>query len=289
MSAMSDSLDEFFDFAQLEQDSSAHDQSSHVEFDEAAFAEDVTAMDWQPVIFDHAQVQGEHQELDTQWPLDGLLDHSLAHNDSNITTYMWPVSDAPLVDDYQQCLNPTPSTSLQSHDNAGLSTDRTCPPVSSLANGIAESSRGAVENSINERPVLQALGYNKSTPSNTTKASLPSRHASSASWKPASAKRKGPQSRIPLESRQILEDEFATNPYPCNWEYDIIAHQANLDVKKVRNWFNNTRARKKGEGNSQQILETCCAYPYIQILVTSLKRDNMETHNLSRQSCQGTA
>jgi hypothetical protein len=29
---------------------------------------------------------------------------------------------------------------------------------------------------------------------------------------------------------------------------DIIAHQANLEVKKVRNWFNNTRARKKGEG-----------------------------------------
>jgi hypothetical protein len=29
---------------------------------------------------------------------------------------------------------------------------------------------------------------------------------------------------------------------------DIIAHQANLDVKKVRNWFNNTRARKKGGG-----------------------------------------
>ncbi|KAF2628197.1 hypothetical protein BU25DRAFT_308729, partial [Macroventuria anomochaeta] len=73
----------------------------------------------------------------------------------------------------------------------------------------------------------------------------PTRHTSSASWKPASAKRKGPQSRIPLESRQILEDEFATNPYPCSWEYDIIAHQANLGVKKVRNWFNNTRARKK--------------------------------------------
>ena len=82
----------------------------------------------------------------------------------------------------------------------------------------------------------------------STRPVAPLRQASTASWKPASAKRKGPQSRIPLEARQILEDEFAVNPYPHNWEMDIIAHQANLDVKKVRNWFNNTRARKKGGG-----------------------------------------
>jgi hypothetical protein len=66
--------------------------------------------------------------------------------------------------------------------------------------------------------------------------------------KPASPRRKGPQSRIPLEARQILEDEFTTNPYPCNWEIDIIAHQVSLDVKQVRTWFNNTRARKKVAG-----------------------------------------
>ena len=65
--------------------------------------------------------------------------------------------------------------------------------------------------------------------------------------KPASAKRKGPSARIPLEAKNMLEEEFATNPYPCSWEIDIIAHQANLDVKRVRNWFNNTRARKKPE------------------------------------------
>jgi len=65
--------------------------------------------------------------------------------------------------------------------------------------------------------------------------------------KPASAKRKGPSTRIPVEARQMLEEEFTANPYPCSWEIDIIAHQANLDVKRVRNWFNNTRARKKPE------------------------------------------
>ncbi|KAF2854060.1 hypothetical protein T440DRAFT_388801 [Plenodomus tracheiphilus IPT5] len=70
---------------------------------------------------------------------------------------------------------------------------------------------------------------------------------SSAPWTPESAKCKGPQRRIPLEARQILEEEFAANPYPCSWEMDIVAHQANLDIKKVRNWYNNTRARKRGD------------------------------------------
>lgn len=68
--------------------------------------------------------------------------------------------------------------------------------------------------------------------------------------KPASAKHKGPSTRIPLEARQMLEDEFSTNPYPCSWEIDIIAHQASLDAKRVRNWFNNARARKKVKSES---------------------------------------
>jgi hypothetical protein len=78
---------------------------------------------------------------------------------------------------------------------------------------------------------------------------LPQRNAT-VIHKPASAKRKGPSSRIPAEARQMLEEEFAANPYPCSWEIDIIAHQANLDVKRVRNWYNNTRARKKNSGEN---------------------------------------
>ncbi|KAF2703261.1 hypothetical protein K504DRAFT_392824 [Pleomassaria siparia CBS 279.74] len=73
----------------------------------------------------------------------------------------------------------------------------------------------------------------------------PSRRSAAPTRKPASAKRKGPPNRILPEAKQILEEEFATNPYPCSWEIDIIAHQANLDTKRVKNWFNNSRARKK--------------------------------------------
>lgn len=96
----------------------------------------------------------------------------------------------------------------------------------------------------------------------STRPAAPLRQASTASWKPASAKRKGAQSRIPLEAKQILEDEFAANPYPHNWEMDVIAHQANLDVKKVRNWFNNTRARKKG-GGERLLVSVIASFAYL--------------------------
>lgn len=247
---MSDNLDEFFDFAQLEHDSRVHDQLSHVDHDQVAFAGSVTAMDWQPVVPNFTTVHSEHQGPDMQWPLDEMLAQSLVHDNSNTAPFMWPVSDVPVLDNHQQCLDPTPSMSLPSHDHTSLVTDEQSPHVFSQANEVIISPHGPVGNNANERPSMQMMGRDKVISSSTAKPSVPKRHASSASWKPASAKRKGPQSRIPLESRQILEDEFATNPYPCSWEYDIIAHQANLDVKKVRNWFNNTRARKKGEGNS---------------------------------------
>lgn len=88
--------------------------------------------------------------------------------------------------------------------------------------------------------------------------------------KPASAKHKGPSSRIPLEARQMLEDEFLTNPYPCSWEIDIIAHQASLDAKRVRNWFNNARARKKvqSETASRPLLRRLT--PLQAIMLTNL-------------------
>ncbi|KAF1948985.1 hypothetical protein CC80DRAFT_430145 [Byssothecium circinans] len=92
--------------------------------------------------------------------------------------------------------------------------------------------------------------------------------------KPASATRKGASSRIPLEARQMLEEEFVANPYPCSWEIDIIAHQANLDVKRVRNWFNNTRARKKGSDALKANLTTL--NNSTTSLASQLSRDSLE-------------
>lgn len=80
------------------------------------------------------------------------------------------------------------------------------------------------------------------------------RPSASTNHKPASAKRKGPSARIPIEARQMLEEEFSANPYPVGWEIDIIAHQANLDAKRVRNWFNNARARKRPSGKPRTYL-----------------------------------
>ncbi|KAF1968246.1 hypothetical protein BU23DRAFT_583377 [Bimuria novae-zelandiae CBS 107.79] len=94
--------------------------------------------------------------------------------------------------------------------------------------------------------------------------------------KPASAKRKGASTRLPAEARQMLEEEFATNPYPCSWEVDIIAHQANLDVKRVRNWFNNTRARKTPE--CQESADGVLSRPNgsTTSLSSKLSRDSLE-------------
>lgn len=50
-------------------------------------------------------------------------------------------------------------------------------------------------------------------------------------------------SKIPLESRQILEDHFQKNPYPAKNETAALAQLTALKPTTVRNWFNNTRAR----------------------------------------------
>ena len=68
-----------------------------------------------------------------------------------------------------------------------------------------------------------------------------------------------------------------------SWELDIIAHQANLDVKKVRNWFNNNRARKKGEGMLPMSMLTA-SFPLTCIDIVSTERET----NKSTRSLQST-
>lgn len=108
------------------------------------------------------------------------------------------------------------------------------------------------------------------------------RHSTIPGRKPASAKRKGPPNRIPPEARQMLEEEFATNPYPCSWEIDIIAHQANLDTKRVRNWFNNSRARKKCSGQFRAAcLYLKCISQLLGVSESTLVLPNDSTRSLA--------
>ena len=81
---------------------------------------------------------------------------------------------------------------------------------------------------------------------NTSLSCNTERNAHRRKQKATPSKRRGPQTRLPPEARQILEQEFSSNPYPCSWEIDIIAHRTKLDVKRVRTWFNNTRSRRQG-------------------------------------------
>ena len=222
------SLEEFFDFARLESDNENAFQAECLEeSSEQAFpaAHPAVGMEWQPSTFD------AYNDL-THLPINTGLDTSESGAPSGPLTqaaHSLPVADL---------------LTFQPH------------------NALATEGEGAMQ----WVPSNQTLPRETSTqlllPTTTVSESSPTPHAlirqfkpqplsqprrsTTRAHKPASAKRKGPQTRIPLETRQILEDEFATNPYPCNWEIDIIAHQVNLDVKQVRNWFNNTRARKKG-------------------------------------------
>jgi hypothetical protein len=301
MGTASDDLEEFFDFAQLEQDHvlcSAYTDSHH---GAASHDEGVTCMDWQPVVSNYSLISQEQFDLHRvqEWPLDGVLDQSLTNTnltsaDHNAMAAEWPINQTLITHGHHHLrgLPPAPlSSSLvfdcsiptgppHNHDSTRPLTQTSAailiPPISST------------DNSFNT-PDVQAKTRTKVTHPVSPRVPLPTRRPSSASWKPASAKRKGPQSRIPLESRHILEDEFATNPYPCSWEYDIIAHQANLDVKKVRNWFNNTRARKKGEGKPRKPSHPCLVCSLIQTSMLPCRKILTLLQTPSIQDFQGPA
>ncbi|KAF2824783.1 hypothetical protein CC86DRAFT_295586 [Ophiobolus disseminans] len=252
-----DDFNEFFDFDQLESDHGGSSIDSHCQhFSTTANSEDVMAIDW-------ATSEPAPQATSDVCLSQDLHMHN-AFDDFQLNDHMqWPSTYVPYHFETSgqaaEGLDLTATSVTCLHKSLLRTATPLSVEVDDVQNGVnghndlgqtdtfdlrLETSLPAVELPRQE-PTTSSLP--KITASSRTQPAAPLRHASTASWKPASAKRKGPQSRIPLESRQILEDEFAANPYPCGWEMDIIAHQANLEVKKVRNWFNNTRARKKDE------------------------------------------
>jgi hypothetical protein len=294
----SDEMEEFFDFSALDQNYGLGDfhGSQQIQHEATSSTDNIVAMDWAvdwsldsatirptDVILPY-QMQAHDgtnglytAQGSQQWPL----------SDNNITLFMpkiddsilltaeptWPTGNStPSTDMMYSGLyasNP-PSSSSSAPMRSGLAVGNDDVPADGLSAGLEsfppQHDQPAV--SISDVPVLE-------TPQSViqSKPSASLHQALNASWKPASAKRKEPQSRIPLEAKQILEDEFAANPYPCSWEIDIIAHQANLDVKKVRNWFNNTRARKKGGGECFQARSL-------------LLYSRMQTHKPPQQRCR---
>jgi hypothetical protein len=225
-----DNMDDFFDFAAMDRDTEGDSigRPSHHQPSQSELADVITPMDWamDPIAAytpcgalpqDVHMCEDIHEyQPNQQWPLIDDVDHISAFAEDDGVNFTAPAS--------------LQSSGLGDNDDEGPTDPFVLEPEPSLFQGSQLSPQNDTP------PVPQA------------KLSTRPRQSSVTSWKPASAKRKGPQSRIPIEAKQILEDEFAANPYPCSWEMDIIAHQANLDVKKVRNWFNNTRARKKGGG-----------------------------------------
>ena len=90
-----------------------------------------------------------------------------------------------------------------------------------------------------------------------SKPSVQLKGVSSNAVKPKKSKsqRKTPGlSRIPVESRRILEDHFQKNPYPPKNEIAELAQLAALKPNTVKNWFNNTRARSCFPGASMNLV-----------------------------------
>lgn len=228
-----DSFDEFFDFAQLESDNGLHvDSQQHLHEQTISTLAIDSAMDWQPST---PNDNGPFAGSTVGYPsYDGSI--TLSYDSATLDPVSLYESTGSLQP--QPCLrdsiaggsSATFPCSINSHEAAyqipqdALSSQPVAALPSPAANNIELRARGI------------------STPAQPHRSGTITR-------KPASAKRKGPSTRIPLEAKQMLEEEFAANPYPCSWEIDIIAHQANLDVKRVRNWYNNTRARKKPSGD----------------------------------------
>lgn len=220
-----DTLDEFFDFAQLERDHGHHEGFQQMQISPQPLpVQDVhSPMDWEPTAVSGVGAFAAlpsrldfDESLQTSSDLGSLCPTTFlqpqycpedAFEETPASAFSWPSNETGFH--FSRAATPTPATTVPPH----------------LAGGtpISPSHRAA--------PQTQP------------------QRSSSITHKPASAKRKGPSTRIPVEARQMLEEEFAANPYPCSWEIDIIAHQANLDVKRVRNWFNNTRARRKCSGS----------------------------------------
>jgi hypothetical protein len=223
--ATDDILDEFFDFAQLEHDNGMHGCGVEHEFDIQVFDAPLPhdGMDWHPT---GAAAAGNLAALRSGAYTDDALQPSSVLSSVDVhpsTGSLACIPTGSYLHNESVVIPPRPQRSR--HD------------ISQSSTAIATSS------------TLSAISRDKLHVQSSSPSTQPQRSATVV-HKPASAKRKGPSTRIPAEARQMLEEEFAANPYPCSWEIDIIAHQANLDVKRVRNWYNNTRARKKTTGQS---------------------------------------
>jgi hypothetical protein len=254
-----DDMNEFFDFDQLDDDHGAQAVASperqHVDpFDGLG---EVMTMDW--AINDPMPVP----TLDVLLPCEIETSNNFSHV-SSPDHYQWPSVEMPCSSSREEDTGIDPFQCRDVDPAPCQYASSITAPLSSLsalegrqhvtgADKIIDTSEVVRKTFLPapEVPILEITAPLASENASRGRPTVPLPQASVTSWtnrKPASAKRKGPHSRIPLEAKQILEDEFTANPYPCSWEMDIIAHQANLDVKKVRNWFNNTRARQKGGG-----------------------------------------
>jgi hypothetical protein len=224
------SLEEFFDFDKLECDTRNHAQYQSPTLLDPSF----------PALGEEHVMDWHHSFFEESCAIDAFPSHLLSGVDDMVLDhdYTGIADDMPLPEEVRYDMFDSISNTATDPVSLVL---RNNDSFTALSEPLADNTTPNISLSV-PTSTMPSVTTRKDQPENRT------RNSAAPSRKPASAKRKGPPNRIPQEARQMLEEEFATNPYPCSWEIDIIAHQANLDTKRVKNWFNNSRARKKGLG-----------------------------------------
>jgi hypothetical protein len=225
----SGNLDEFFDFARLEADmnNGLHSDCQKGELIAQSFSDNGmhSAMEWEPSAPDSpTQFDASYRPLPYSSECT-VSNPEWSQSHPTPSSYRWPANHA------EGSLQLPLETILSTTMMPGVVSTWPSSPGLSAAKEVTLT---LLESGLQSTPV-------EAVPQ-------PPRRSTSTNRRPAPAKVKGTSRRIPLKVKQVLEDEFSTNPYPCSWEIDIIAHQVNLDTKQVRTWFNNARARKVPRG-----------------------------------------
>ncbi|OCL04494.1 hypothetical protein AOQ84DRAFT_391515 [Glonium stellatum] len=100
-------------------------------------------------------------------------------------------------------------------------------------------------------PSEQSPLNHSSRPNGRSSTRIPSRiikQTVSSIFQSITPKKKSSLYRISPEARVILEEQFQSSPYPCVEDVAQLAQLTSLKPSTIKNWFNNTRARKSFHG-----------------------------------------
>lgn len=74
--------------------------------------------------------------------------------------------------------------------------------------------------------------------------------------RPAKKPTETQRSKISEATRAILESHFSHDPYPCEDDIEYLARTAGIARQATRNWFSNTRSRRRSSPCGKRFMKT---------------------------------